>query len=140
MSDVIKDYNFAVELYDTTTGNQFTDYAENIEDLLHWRVAEEVYLEDTVVEDFYRLTPDGWVKIKRDELQELLKPLIDRAYDKKKNEQSREPRYQVYFRTPNGKWDLHSSHDTEKEAKEERDRLPIGLTTDIRNYIRKGFR
>jgi len=131
MSDVIKDYNFAVELFDTATGNQFTDYAENIEDLLHWRVAEEVYLEDTVVVDFYRLTLDGWVKIKRDELQGLLKPLIDRAYEKKKNEQSRKPRYQVYFRTPNGQWDFHSSHDTEKEAKEERDRLPIGLTTDI---------
>ena len=63
-----------------------------------------------------------------DELQELLKPLIDHA---KKNEQSRKPRYQVYFRTPNGQWDFHSSHDTEKEAEEERDRLPIGLTTDI---------
>lgn len=131
MSDAIKDYNFAVELYDTATGNQFTDYGENIEDLLHWRVAEEVYLEDTVVVDFYRLTLDGWVKIKRDELQELLKPLVDHAYDKKKNEQGRKPQYRVYFRTPNGQWDWHSSHDTEKEAKEERDRLPIGLTTDI---------
>lgn len=124
-------YNFAVEL--NSEVGRFTEFSDNLEELLSWLVDEEVHFSDTFVYGYYKLTPEGWEEIDQNYIDELAAPLIEEARARREQRKRTTPQkpYRVYFRGPTGRLEWDSAHSTQEEAEKAMGTLPAGLKPRI---------